>query len=256
VGGRPWGNAEVLIPYIAVEKYKKSWCNKHADKVGGGCVNVWEGYSIDISVDLVAQFAQACKIANCDITRLTEFAGVVSANVASEEFEELTAPYFDWTLYQEFQCNSWLLGTGDDAIHNLNNIVVIEGLDGKFRYLPYSTDISGTTGWGDISLYGINAMSQGCQQDESCWAETIATCERQIEKLAALQPERLVDEEFNRLANIKYPWGDDGGDGALRSPDAVLFAIARGFYAQRAQSALTELEAYRSPPSDTGMFGY
>ena len=37
VGGTPWQNVELLIPYAMVETYKPAWCNLHADELGGGC---------------------------------------------------------------------------------------------------------------------------------------------------------------------------------------------------------------------------
>lgn len=255
LGGRTWGEADKLIPYLSVEKYKKSWCNDHAAQLGGGCKNIWEGYGIDISKDTVMGFDQACDTSSCDTTRLKQFADVVTENMGTQEFEEATEPYFDWPMYQQFQCTQWLLWIGDDPLHNFNNIVLLEGMDGKFRYEPYSTDISAGMAWGgaysNIPLYGMNALSVGCQQDESCWSETIATCEGVIAKFTTINPASIVDEERNRLQNIKYPWGDDGGDGALRPPDATFYTLATSFYSTRATNALAELDLYRAPQEST-----
>lgn len=263
VGGSGWQNSDLLLPYIGIEKYKKDFCKgDRADYFGGGCNNIWEAVWADITNEAANSFASQCELSECDETRLYEFADVVTASMGSQEFEEATAPYFDWPAYRTFQCSEWLLWIGDDALHNMNNILLTEGQDGKFRYHPYSTDISGGVAWDGaytyVPLYGDNAMSMGCQYDESCWAQTVARCEELISELEALDAANTIIAPLrDELQAIVYPWGNDGGDGAWRTPDDERYDILYEFYSTRAANAREELEQYRAPwvlgDGDTGM---
>lgn len=262
VGGSPWLDENLLIPYTAVEVYKRDFCSQHADFFGGGCVNIWEGYSLDVISGWVDGFANACKLKECDETRLREFADVVDTAIYTQDFDEMTADYLDWDTFRRFQCTEWLLWIGDDYLHNYNNIVLTEGEDGLFRFMPYSTDISAGMAWGGaygyIELYGWSSLATGCQYDEGCWEQTVATCEAVIDEFEAINPaETIIDDLYDRLATTQIPWGDDGGDGMLRSGDESRYAQIRDFYESRASDAREELENYRQPWSygswDTGL---
>lgn len=257
VGGTPWQNAEVLVPEIAVEVYKPAFCDEHAKELGGGCVNIWEGQGTDISTWSVAQFDNGCEISTgCDSTHLAEFATVVEASLYQPGFEEATEAYFDWELFHTFQCVEWYIEAGDDYINNLNNVVLFEGDDDRFRLMPYSLDISAGLAWGgawmDMPLFGWANMSMGCQYDPECYEHTIARCSEVIDAVEALDvANTILVDLHDRLAATRAPWGDDGGNGMLRSPDDSAYETATDFYQNRPAAAREELAAL-VPPYSTG----
>lgn len=262
VGGSPWENPDLLVPMTLVEVYKKDFCKEHEDFFRGGCANMWETVGYDVTTEAVAGFADACQVSECDNTRLNEFAEVVSDAMGTDQFEEATEPYFDWEAFRTFQCMEWLLWVGDDYLHNWNNIVIAEGEDGLFRFLPYSTDISAGYAWGGAysytELYGYTAMPSGCQMDPECWQATISRCEELIDTLEGLNPEEtIVSDLYSRLLSTSAPYGNDGGDGMLRNADDSAYAHYWSFYRSRWEDAREELEAYRegwvtTDCSDTG----
>ncbi len=253
VGGTPWQDDKILVPYAFVEVYKPAFCADHADFFGGGCANIWEWYSYDISAANVASINQFCETHDgCTTDRLSEFADAVDANAYQEGFEAATAEYFDWPAFQTQMCLSWYAQTGDDYVHNLNNIVMIEGDDGKFRVMPWSTDINAGLAWGGawtgMDLWGYSTMSVGCEYDSQCWQETVDTCNGLLDQMEALDPANtILPDLYERLRSAAAPWGDDGGDGMLRSPDAGEYAVAYEFYSTRVDAAREELAAYVMP---------
>jgi len=261
LGGTPYQNAEILIPMVVVEVYKPSFCNRNADFFGGGCTNIWEWYGNDISAGSVATINQGCEMSGgCVTDRLTEFATEVDEHLYSSDFEEATAPYFDWPAFQTQMCMSWFAQTGDDYIHNWNNIVLIEGQDGLFRIMPYSVDINAGLAWGGawtgMDLWGGTSMSNGCRYDETCFYETIDTCRDLLDQMEILDPANTILEDlYTRLESATAPWGNDGGDGMLRSADDNQYAVAYSFYSTRVEDARAELEGYFYTPVDCGWFG-
>lgn len=253
VGGSPWQNDELLIPYGFVETYKPAFCAEHADSFGGGCSNIWEWCSYDISAANVSSIDQFCEVhGGCTTDRLAEFADAVDANLYQEGFEAATSEYFDWPAFQTHMCLSWYAQTGDDYVHNLNNIVFVEGNDGKFRVLPWSTDINAGLAWGGawtgMDLWGYSNMSLGCEYDSQCWQETIDACGVVLDKMESLDPANtILPDLYERLRSTAAPWGDDGGDGMLRSPDADMYATAFTFYSTRVETAREELATYVMP---------
>lgn len=163
-----WGEA-TRVPYTLVEVYKRSWC-KHA--IAGGCVNLWEAAG-----DLYSLLGQ-CQAGTCDDTRLRAFVDTASITPPGPGFAAALADYVDWDAYRSFQCLSWITGTGDDYVHNNNNIVVAERIDGKMVFLPYSVDISAGQEWyPQVRLPGYAQLAQGCQEDPDCWDALLSRCD-------------------------------------------------------------------------------
>ena len=258
VGGTPWQDEDLLIPYIAIEVYKPTFCVEHADYFGGGCSSIWEWYGYDISAGNVSSINQYCEVHDgCTTTRLTEFATVVDEYAYQTGFMAATEDYFDWDSFQTQMCLSWYAQTGDDYVHNLNNIVMTEGNDGKFRIHPWSMDINAGLAWGGawtgMDLWGWSTMSMSCQYDAECWQETIDRCGEVLDLMETVDPANtLLPELYERLSSTMAPWGDDGGDSMIRSPDEGMYSTAYAFYADRVELARAELALYEMPTSGCG----
>ncbi len=242
VGGTPWQNPNVSIPYTVVEVYKRPFCegrNKYF--FGGGCENIWEGAGLDVGGGWQAGFENACQVNTCNTERLNAFAAIVDATYSTSDFDEATEPYMDWDAFHTFQCLEWLLWVGDDALHNFNNVVLTEGLDGKFRFLPYSTDISAGLAWegayANTPLPGFSMLAMGCQWDRSCWMATMDRCEEVIDGFDALNPATTIVDPL---------WQAADGHGMIRTGDDTSFGIIRDFYATRADLAREELPLYHN----------
>jgi len=236
VGSNVWG-PDVHIPYALVEVYKRDFCDRFADAWGGGCRNIWEFVGDFGQGSLLAE--QSCQLSSCDSGRAAELEQLVVATPQGPGFKAALADWLDWESFHKFQCLSWVLWTGDDALHNMNNVVLVEREDGKFQYLPYSVDISGGQDWYiDTPLYASNTIATGCQSDADCWADTIAVCEDVIAGFVALDPPGLVDEVHDQLA----------AEGMLRNGDEGRYKQIRQWYADRAEALLPELDAFRDPP--------
>lgn len=236
-----WGD-DVKVPYVAVEVYKRSFCKDRAEYFGGECVNMWE-FPGDFGE--FSQFSEpaACQFGECDATRVNELNDLISSLTPGPGFKAAIADYLDWDSYHEFQCLSWILATGDDALHNMNNFVLAERTDGKFQYLPYSVDISFGQEWYPVvELPARNTISRGCQADTECWADTVTTCERLLDSFAATDP-------VGRLDNLYQELGDAG---MLRTGDEDRYQFIRGYVSQRLTDMPTELDAVREDPYVNG----
>jgi hypothetical protein len=235
VGSSVWGDA--WMPYTIVQVYKKNFCAQYADEWGGGCENMWE-----LEGDFGGgqfQEAESCQSNECDPTRVSEFEQAVLSSHYGEGFKAGLAGWLDWDAYHEFQCLAWILSIGDDAIHNNNNIVLVERSDGLFQYLPYSTDISLGHEWARPALSGQNLLSEGCQNDPSCWADTLATCERVIGEFAALDPVGVLNERYAELE----------GAGMLRDGDTERYEQLGSWLQARTAKLTNDLEGYLNDPS-------
>ncbi len=236
VGGSVWGS-DVTVPYTLVESYhKEGWCEQHADKFGGGCANIWEG-SGDIST-----IGTQCQEKECDNTNYDLLVATLAAN--PKDGYTATQDSIDWGMVQQHMCLDWVLWIGDDPFHNSNNVVLVEGLDGRFRLLPYSTDISaGQTWYQNTALYGNSKLANVCVHDADCWAQTIATCESTIDAFQALDPVGMVNDVYARLS----------AQGMLRDGDEDTYLELQEWYTTRAAEGNleTELELYRADQSPT-----
>jgi hypothetical protein len=236
VSGSVWGPG-VEVPYIAVESYKPQFCKQREAEVGGGCVNMWEFYG-DLGSGVLG-YSDSCQFSECDSTRGLEFEDVVSSTQLGDGYEAALEDWLDWDAFHRFQCLSWILETGDDALHNLNNFVLVERADGKFMHLPYSVDISlGQEWYPQVPLSGYNAIASGCQSDSQCWAETIAACEVLVDGFAAAKPVERLDTIYADLEQA----------GMLRDGDEGRYKSLRSHIEQRLVDLPGELDANRAGP--------
>lgn len=236
VGSNVWG-PDVEVPYTMVEVYKRDFCERNADALGGGCNNMWE-FVGDLVRDTFLQDV-SCQLSECDPGRVLEFTDEVLATPPGPGYKAALADWVAWDAFHRFQCISWLLWTGDDALHNLNNVVLVERLDGRFQYLPYSVDISAGQDWyKDTPLYGTNQLALGCQSDADCWADTISTCEDVVAEFVAAKPVAMVDALHDEL----------DGAGMLRDGDEARYHQLRAWYADRVAGALADLDKFRDQP--------
>jgi hypothetical protein len=246
VSGNVWG-PDVSIPYTLVERYKRTFCDRYAEEFGGGCPNMWE-YASDFNGGMwggpkgggagasIFDDPNTCQMGTCDPTRVKELEAKLLEPVPEEGFKAMVSDYIDWPAFHRFQCLAWVLSTSDDTIHAPNNVVLVEGDDGLFRFLPYSIDLS-MGSWGAIDLRGYgNAIARGCQEDASCWADTLDVCEDVIADFKELQPREYL-KELN--AELK-------AHGMLRPGDDRNYQEIDNYFADRLENLSTELEAYRS----------
>jgi len=229
-----WGD-DTQVPYTLVESYRKEgFCVENAEAFGGGCANIWEG------VGDISSIGTSCQEKECDNTNLDALMQVMTDN--PRDVYTATAGIIDWGMVQEHLCLDWILWIGDDPYHNQNNVVLVEGMDGLFRLLPYSTDISAGQEWyQNTSLYGNNSLAGACVHDAECWAATIATCEADIDAFQALDPVAMVNDEYQLLSD----------NGMLRDGDEETFAYLLAWYTTRSTEGNleAELEDYRADHS-------
>lgn len=235
VGSNVWGKG-IGVPYTLVEVYKEPVCERWADELGGGCVNMWEFYG-DLGYGALQQ-SDSCQLSECDNQRALEFERVVTETPLGDGFEEALADWIDWDSFHRFQCLSWVLATGDDALHNQNNVLLVERADGLFQFLPYSVDISlGQEWYPEVPLPGYNSIANGCQSDAQCWADTIATCEETIEDFADADPVGIADAVNTSLESA----------GMIRDGDPGRFRQIRAWLEGREEFLIADLENFREP---------
>jgi hypothetical protein len=212
-----WGEG-VRVPYTLVEIYKPGWC-EHA--MGGDCVNLWEAFGE--MPELVGQ----CQFDVCDEARLGEMSDAVMQTPIGPGYVAATEAWIDWDAYRSFQCLSWITATGDDYIHNQNNLVVVEQADGRFRLLPYSTDISAGQSWSpEVSLVGFSQLALGCQNDPNCWTALLARCDELIADYDALDVvASIVEPAIAAVADA----------GMERAGDPARADELRGWYGGRSE---------------------
>ncbi|HEY6729161.1 MAG TPA: CotH kinase family protein [Polyangiaceae bacterium] len=252
VSSNVWG-PELSVPYTLVERYKPSFCERWETQLGGGCVNMWEfagdfaqdpGYPEPIGggpglVPSIFDDPNNCQFDACDNTRVKELEQKMLETPEGEGYKAALADWIHWPSFHRFQCLSWVLATGDDALHNQNNVVLVERGDGRFQYLPYSVDISlGQEWYPVVTLPGNNSTSRGCQSDPECWADTIETCEDVIADFAALDPEALLTSVYDELL----------AEGMLRPGDDRRYEFLRDWFSARLEALPDELESNREPP--------
>lgn len=257
-GGSGWEDPEVLVPMVAREVYKGDFCDQNADLLGGGCVSIREGVG-DVNTP-GAWTTFECDYGDCsDTTRLDGLAQAILDNQGGESFDENTAEWLDWEAFRRTTCVHWLLWVGDDYVHNTNNVVLAEGADGRFRLLPYSTDIAAGYAWdgsySDIPLWGWASLSEGCRVDSGCREAMYDTCDAVIDEFEGLDPASIIDGLAARMQGTAAPWGDAYPDGMWRGPDEDAYTHYRAFYETRAAAAREELAALRARGGDTGDTG-
>ncbi len=240
VSNNVWG-PDIKVPYVVVESYKPQFCKAREKQLGGECPNMWE-LSGDFGYGAF-QEPNACQFSECDSSRVDELDQAVALAPTGEGFKSALAQWLDWDAFHRFQCLSWVLETGDDAIHNSNNLVLAERADGKFQLLPYSVDISlGQDWYTNVPLAGNSSLARGCQADPQCWADTISTCEKVLKKFTEADPVAMLDEQHAALETA----------GMLRAGDDDRYESLRGYLQRRLEQLPIELELNRESP-DTGV---
>jgi len=244
-----WG-PDVSIPYTLVERYKRTFCDRYAELFGGGCPNMWEYAGSDFNVVggggggkggpiFVGNDAfddpNNCQMGKCDSTRVKELEAKLSEAPYGEGFKAALVDYIDWPMFHRFQCLSWALSTGDDTLHNSNNSVLVERADGKFQYLPYSIDLS-MGSWGHVALQGQNVLATRCQEDPTCWADTLTMCEDVVNDLTALDPKAYLQTLYDTL----------DANGMLRPGDEVNRQGIDQYFTEALAQLPAELEMYKS----------
>jgi hypothetical protein len=281
LGNTVWGD-NVWTPMVLMEMYKKRFCNDHQELVGGTCENMWEfsgdigegyyggdgdnpgprpipdgpqplpagdgdgdgdGDAVDGGTSTDSVPNDWCQVSECDDSRLTELMTLLDQTERGTGFKAALADYIDWDRFHQFQCLSWIMWTGDDAIHTGNNTLLMQRDDGKFIWGPYSVDISaGQDRYTDVSLLGRTAIATGCQRDAECWADTISTCEDLIVAFDELNPEELVDETVTLLTDLEM----------MRYEDDKRAEDLREWFVERQEDLAEELELYRYLPDQYG----
>ncbi len=275
LGSSVWGE-DIWVPMTLIEVYKLKFCKDNEELVGGRCNNMWEfagdlgaggggGFPIDDRpIDpfgpVIDPFPRPgfpggeandepsvpdywCQINECDNTRLLELMTTLRATELGAGFEDALDPYIDWTRFHEFQCLSWIMWTGDDALHNSNNNMIMERDDGRLIWAPYSVDISAGQDWyTNVSLKGTSSLAQGCQSDPGCWADTITACEDMITRFDALDPETFVDDALVALTEHAM----------LRDGDQERAEALRTWLEWRQTVLAEELERFRYLPDADG----
>jgi len=234
-----WG-PEISVPYVVVESYKPAFCKQREADLNGGCVNMWE-FAGDFGFGAFAE-PQNCQFSECDPARANDFEAAVVGAEQGTGFKAGLSDWLDWDAFHRFQCLSWILATGDDALHNTNNFVLMERADGKFQHLPYSVDISlGQDWYPQVELAGGSLLASGCQSDPTCWADLIATCEVMIDDFIAANPISMLDQTYALLSR----------NGMLRRGDDERYEALSGYLARRIEELPIELEENRDGPPAT-----
>jgi hypothetical protein len=228
-----WGPS-IAVPYIVVEPYKRQFCEQREAQLGGDCVNMWELNGDYGAWDL--SLPKNCQFGSCDATRALELDLRAQQTRPGAGYQAALADWIDWEAFHRFQCLSWILETGDDAVHNDNNVVLAERADGKFQYLPYSVDVSLGEQYEDVPLPGGSILATGCQRDPECWAGTIATCEELVADFAAADPIGILNGIHSELE----------AEGMLRAGDETRYHTLLGYLEGRLRELPAELELYRS----------
>lgn len=180
-----WGE-QVRVPYTLVEVYKPDWC---ARSMPGGCANIWE------AVGDIDSLPGRCQFDECEETRLAALIERLDQTSYGDGFAAALADFIDWDAYRSFQCLSWITATGDDYLHNNNNLVLAERGDGKFQLLPYSIDISAGQEWyPEVQLLGHSRLANGCQTDPACWAALLERCDQLLDEVEAMDPVASIVE--------------------------------------------------------------
>lgn len=162
-------------------------------------------------------------------------------------YMEATESYIDWPLLHQNMCLSALTGTGDDWIHNSNNVVIGIRDDGKIMFFPYSTDISGDHPWYQNTPYqGYAHLTQACQADPDCWEAALSTCESMIDDFEELDVvATIVEERCEALEDTKLD----------RPADEPVCEALVEYYTARPAGLREEIERLREGGIDPGFGG-
>lgn len=176
--------------------------------------------------------------AECDEDAFDAIIAALAEVPLGEGYMAATSDYIDWELLHQNMCLSALTGTGDDWIHNSNNVVIGIRDDGRIMFFPYSTDISGNHPWYQYTPYtGYAHLTQACQSDSDCWETALSTCEVMVDDFEERDVVGTIVEE--RCEALKDAELDRPADGP------VCEALAE-YYAARPDELRQELESLRT----------
>jgi hypothetical protein len=237
VSSTVWG-ADIAVPYLVVEAYDRRFCQR-PEQLGGGCTHIWEMVG-DLGFGGFAS-PEHCRTGSCDPERALALDLKVLQTPAGEGYQAALASSLDWEAFHQFQCLSWILAGGQDALKSalFSRLVFAERADGKFQYLPASLEVSlGHESAPKVLLPGFNALATGCQSDPQCWAETIRTCEGLLTDFAAADPINMLRGIYAELEAL----------GMLRAGDEARYQELVGYLTRRFTELPFELELNRPAP--------
>jgi hypothetical protein len=216
--------------YVLREQYKSAFFQSNNISV----VSVWEGWG-DIFANAWAGECKWSQHEECDDEQLTAIVDSIHEVPIGDGFMRATENVIDWPAIHQFQCLSALTGTGDDWIHNQNNVILILRSDGKLMFLPYSVDISADHPWyQDVAYDGFTYLPDACRQDFECRSLALITCKDMINRFEALDvPTTIVDERWEALQRV----------GLNRSPDKIAYKKIRTFYEEKPQKLRAEINS-------------
>lgn len=222
-----------------VQPYKGAFFKQELPEV----TSAWEGQGNPFGGWFEAE-CEWSKADECEDDALASIVETVMAAPRGDGFMAATEHVVDWPMIHENQCLSALTGTGDDWIHNNNNVVLALRQDGRVIYLPYSTDISGGHPWYAVTPYdgppgyGDDAtLAARCAEDPACRAMALDACDDLVDDFEALDVMTLaVKERCNALEDT----------GLLRRADEEVCESLETFYGERADALRDELEFLRS----------
>ncbi len=237
VSSNVWG-AETRVPYVVVESYKPQFCKSREKQFGEECVNMWE-FAGDFGMGGF-ELPENCQFSECDASRVNELEDAVVSTPPGDGFKAALAEWIDWEAFHRFQCLSWVLETGDDAIHSTaswNERACCAGDEGRYemlrehieeRLLELPIELEKNRDAPDTSIYcdeplvdcgGYCAFPEGCVL---CEPGPIVVDPRPLRIAAAEEPEGapLPEEPSDPDAGVL---GDpaDGVDDPNPDPDPV-----------------------------------
>ncbi len=173
----------------------------------------------------------------CDESAFDAVVAAVGEVAMGPGYMEATEDYIDWALLHRNMCLSALTGTGDDWIHNSNNVVIGIRDDGRIVFFPYSTDISGSHPWYEYTPYqGYAHLTQACQSDPECWEQALSTCESMVDEFEELDvATTIVEERCEALEDARLD----------RPADEPVCEELAEFYSARPDELRQELQLLR-----------
>lgn len=234
----------VFAAHVMVQPYKKAFFSQELPDV----TSAWEGEGNPFAgwSNLECEWSKG---KDCEDSVLKAIMKKVNDAPRGAGFMAATADVIDWPMLHRNQCLSALTGTGDDWIHNSNNVVIALRNDGKIFYLPYSTDISGGHPWYPSTPYdGYYDENPAvlCALDPECRQLALDTCEEMIDEFEELNVvEAIIEERCDTLedTNLKRPADED-----------VCDSLA-DFYSTRPDELREEIEYLRESEYGGGMGG-
>ncbi len=225
----------VFAAHVMVQPYKKAFFSKELPDV----TSAWEGEGNPFSgwASLECEWSKG---KDCEGSALKTIVSKVNDAPRGAGFMSATADVIDWPRLHQNQCLSALTGTGDDWIHNSNNVVIALGSDGKIFYLPYSTDISGGHPWYPSTPYDAHAHDENlavlCALDPECRELALDTCEEMIDEFEELNVvETIIEERCDTLEDTNLK----------RMADEAVCESLVEFYSARPDELREELEYLR-----------